>query len=131
MLASTVKFSKYNRHPTPTTSTARGLGRAHNQKNQPTHTTRANQTPQKGARPARAGTCRPILQDPTTCQTPHPPSPTFHCRNPHEGSCRPVLVRDTRTVSSNRCSTLEHPLPHVRGQTGLCHHQTSWQWSAP
>src|SRR6476659_9975818 len=88
MLASTVKFSKYNRHPTPTTSEARDLGEAHNQKNQPTHTTRAVPTP-KGARPARAGTCRPILQDPTTCQTPHPPSPTFHCRTPRKGTQPP------------------------------------------
>src|SRR6476620_2591058 len=68
MLASTVKFSKYNRHPTPTTTPSRSRQGPPTRRNQPTRAL----TP--GTKQG-AGACRPILQDPTTCQTPphHPP----------------------------------------------------------
>ena len=35
---------------------------------------------------------------------------------------RPVLACELMSAPNNRCSTLEHPLPHTRGQTGLWHH---------
>lgn len=53
-------------------------------------------------------------QDPTTCQAPPPPAAAFH---------RPVrgpglyLRHETVPAPTNRCSTLEHLLPHTRGQT--------------
>src|SRR5689334_4366507 len=122
MLASTVKFSKYNRHPTPTTASC-DLGEAHDQK-KPAHTHQSNRPDPERARPARAGTCRPILQDPTTCQTPHPLNRLVPLRS-FRRTCACTEDLSTRTVSNNRCSTLEHPLPHTRGQTGLCHHQRS------
>src|SRR6478736_2408364 len=90
MLASTVKFSKYNRHPTPTTSTARDLDRAHNQKNQPTHTTRANQTPQKRG---QASSSRHVSSDPSGPNNVSDTAPTIpHVPLPHppEGDATPA-----------------------------------------
>lgn len=69
------------------------------------------------SRPRRPeGGFRPSLQDPTTCQAPPPPHTAFHC--PRQiGSL--YLRHETVSAPTNRCSTLEHPLPHTRGQTGL------------
>lgn len=81
MLASTVKFSKYNRHPTPTRTTFGHRQGPHPEETEPAH------TPQRGHVPG------PILQDPTTCQAPPLDPTTFHCPHPR---------RDTSLYSRSR-----------------------------
>src|SRR4051794_11084195 len=121
MLASTVKFSKYNRHPTPTTTTVAISAGPTTRKTSP-HTPPSNRPDPVRPGPARAGACRPILQDPTTCQGTHPKPPAAFHSLPPSGDQRVVLTSSSSTRRQNRCSTLEHPLPHTRGQTGLWHH---------
>src|SRR6478735_10273689 len=67
MLASTVKFSKYNRHPTPNPDQL-----SYRRGPRPEETSR--HTPHTRNKPG-AGARRPILQDPTTCQAPTRPPP--------------------------------------------------------
>ena len=56
-------------------------------------------------------------QDPTTCQARHPHRPRSTTPPPRKGT-RPVLAsRHQVPAPTNRCSTLEHLLPHTRGQT--------------
>jgi hypothetical protein len=113
MLASTVKFSKYNRHPAPDTAKLR-----HRQGPRPEETSR--HTHPRAVETTRAGTCRPILQDPTTCQAPTRTTPRSTAEHPPRGAAAACTSAMTRPAPNNRCSTLEHPLPHTRGQTGLC-----------
>src|SRR3954463_6673608 len=113
MLASTVKFSKYNRHPAPDTAKLR-----HRQGPRPEETSR--HTHPRAVETTRAGTCRPILQDPTTCQAPTRTTPRSTAEHPPRGTAAACTSAMTRPAPNNRCSTLEHPLPHTRGQTGLC-----------
>lgn len=104
MLASTVQFSKNGRPPTNLAACR--------------HTTRRRFDHSRGP---TAGTNRPEGQTqtpdpsgpnsvPDTTPTPH----TVHSLATSTGAKRP------EAASTNRCSTLEHPLPHTRGQTGLC-----------
>src|SRR5690349_6808295 len=72
MLASTVKFSTYNRHPTPAATYRHDLGGAHDQKKLAPPTNACDSIQDQ----VTAGWCCPILQDPTTCQTPHPTTPS-------------------------------------------------------
>src|SRR6478735_10751916 len=115
MLASTVKFSKHNRHPPPPHTDQRSasarIGRAHTQKKQCTpHQPRLS--------PSRRGGLIP--QDPTTGQTPTPTPVAFHSLPRPGRDQQVVLASETlEQASNNRCSTHEHPLPHTRGQTGL------------
>ena len=53
---------------------------------------------------------------------PHPP-PRSTAAPARQPAC--TCETTTRSAPTNRCSTLEHPLPaHSPGQTWLCHHQT-------
>ncbi len=46
------------------------------------------------------------------------PCLAFHSLPP-SGDQQAVLTSNSSSQRQNRCSTLEHPLPHTRGQTGL------------
>jgi hypothetical protein len=106
MLASTVQFSKNGRPPTnlaPTAATSAATVR-------PWQGSWAVRRPEERA-------CARSPQDPTTCQAPPPPAP----RSPTRSEDRARTSKDEpMKAPTNRCSTLEHPLPHTRGQTGLC-----------
>jgi hypothetical protein len=92
------------------------LGGAHNQKH-PAHTTRPTKN-----HVLRGRLVLPDPSGPNNVSDTHPNH--RHVPLPHvPKKTQLVLVSDRLDqVSSNRCSTLEHPLPHTRGQTGLWHH---------
>src|SRR6476620_5159168 len=102
MLASTVKFSKYNRHPTPTTASC-DLSEAHDQKKP------AGTPPDPPLRQAQHCVARSFR---TQQRVRHRTRTNFPRSTAAEAAC--TRGRSTRTVSNNRCSTLEHPLPHTR-----------------
>ena len=117
MLASTVKFSTYNRHPTGGHNTT-----SHHQQGPPT---RANHTPatppphRQETRPA------PGPSGPNNVPDTHPHNHPRSTHNPPtrahppRGQAAGTNERPHGQAPTNRCSTHEHPPPHTRGRTGL------------